>query len=65
MKKIAHYGYFFVCEKFHEQIPIKITIYWSFCYVIVFVIHSYKLEMYSNQPLHYSNVHQFHSIMIV
>jgi hypothetical protein len=25
MEKIVHYGCLFVCEKFHEQIPIKIT----------------------------------------
>jgi hypothetical protein len=30
MKKIAHYGYVFVCEKFHEQSPIKISISRSF-----------------------------------
>jgi hypothetical protein len=27
MEKIVHYVYFFVCEKFHEQIPIKTSIF--------------------------------------
>jgi hypothetical protein len=26
MEKIVHYVCFFVCEKFHEKIPIKISI---------------------------------------
>jgi hypothetical protein len=26
MEKIVHYGCFYVCENFHEQIPIKIYV---------------------------------------
>jgi hypothetical protein len=65
MEKIAHYDCLFVCEKIHEQIPIKNNISYSFCYIIIFMTNFCKLEMNSNQPLHYSNVHQFHNLMKV
>jgi len=55
MEKNVHYGCLFVCEKIHEQILIKTSIFLFFCYVTIFVTSSCKLEMYSNQPLHCSN----------
>jgi len=37
MEKIAHYGCFFECENFHEQIPIITNIVLCFHYVTFFV----------------------------
>ncbi len=65
MEKIVHYGCLFVCKKFHEQIPIKTYICYSFYYVPIFMTSSCKLEIYFNQQLHCSNVHQFHNIIKV
>jgi hypothetical protein len=55
MEKIVHYGCHFVCEKIHEQILNNPSILFFFYYVTIFVKSSYKLEMYSNQPLHCLN----------
>ncbi len=44
MEKIVHYGCLFVCKKFHEQIPIKTYICYSFYYVSILMTSSCKLE---------------------
>jgi hypothetical protein len=42
--KIIHYGGLFVCAKFHGQIPIKSSIFYSFFFIAIFVTHYCKLK---------------------